>query len=113
MKLREILSNLLLEARFKPGQEEIRQLGHGMGVVVRVNADLQATLWVTRVGVPPADKEMNTTLKHADAPPAALDPNKWKRGRSRRSGKFYISAQWQLQPELLPSDPIFNEQELQ
>lgn len=105
MKLGDILADLILQARTDPGPAISRQLGKGMSVIVRANSDLLLTLWVARSGVVPADREMTTTLRHAKAPADVFDPATWKRGRSTRSGQFYIQAEWQLQPELTDATP--------
>lgn len=108
-KLKEIMADLITQAKATPGQAQRRQLGKGLQVIVKVDG-AELVVGGGRSGeVGPSDEEMRTVLRDAGAPEYVLkgiggglvdNPLEHKQSKSFT----YAWARWPMQPELFESD---------
>jgi len=73
MKLELLLQNLYTQVAGRVGLSAYRSLGGGLGILMLIDASGNVILQLSRQGVDPADKELETVIKYLPKGLVAID----------------------------------------
>jgi len=105
--LKEILTDLLADARAHRGRAFAQPLRGGLSIHIRVTSDDMCHLEISRVDIAPDPSEWKTVTELLGAPGGTTyierQPEMPGKPYSRRveSGRIYLVGEWQLQTELI------------